>query len=129
MKVCIVLFIVHARKAWLKGLSPKQNREIPPLEYETVVQLKKDFPELTIVINGGIEAYSNPYMLSEVDRLLFDDTRPISERDEVIEQYTHYCRKQLENGARLNHMARHILGLYSGQRGARLFRRHLSENT
>ena len=143
-------FIIHARKAWLKGLSPKQNREIPPLKYDTVRQVKDEFPELNIVINGGIntvekcqslladldgvmigrEAYSNPYMLADIDKVLFaSEAAAPPSRDEVIEEYTHYCEHMLAKGARLNHMARHILGLYSGQRGARLFRRHLSENT
>lgn len=142
-------FIVHARKAWLKGLSPKQNREVPPLQYEAVIKLKQDFPELNIVINGGIthleqsqsllndldgvmigrEAYSNPYMLAEVDRELFGEKAPVVSREEAVERYMLYCEKMLAGGARLNHMARHILGLYSGQRGARLYRRHISEHS
>ena len=141
-------FIVHARKAWLKGLSPKENREIPPLDYAAVARLKRDFPGLTIVVNGGIttiqqsknllkevdgvmvgrEAYSNPYFLAEVDRQLFDDERVPPSRKEVLEEYVDYCEYQLAKGARLHHMARHILGLYNSQKGGRLFRRHISDH-
>lgn len=142
-------FIVHARKAWLKGLSPKENREIPPLQYDSVVALKNDFPDLTIVINGGItcldqantllgqldgvmvgrEAYANPYFLSQVDSLLFDDSGHSRTRGELVEAYADYCERQLASGkSRLHHMTRHILGIYSGQPGGRLFRRYLSEH-
>lgn len=141
-------FIVHARKAWLKGLSPKENREVPPLEYAFVHRLKQEFPELTIVINGGIrtlddtlthlakvdgvmigrEAYSNPYLLAEVDQHVFGDSHPIPSRTTIAEQYINYCVKQMDNGSRLNHLSRHILGLYQGEPGARAFRRHISEN-
>lgn len=141
-------FIVHARKAWLAGLSPKENREIPPLRHELVHRLKREFPELEIVINGGLtsldqcreqllytdgvmvgrEAYSNPYLLAEVDSQIFSDDHPIPSRDEIALQYITYCKQQIAQGARLHHMARHILGLYQGQPGARKFRRHLSEN-
>ena len=141
-------FIVHARKAWLKGLSPKENREVPPLEYAFVHRLKQEFPELTIVINGGIrtlndtlmhltkvdgvmvgrEAYSNPYLLAEVDQHVFGDSHPILSRTAIAEQYIDYCVKQMDKGSRLNHLSRHILGLYQGEPGARAFRRHISEN-
>ena len=141
-------FIVHARKAWLKGLSPKENREVPPLEYAFVHCLKQEFPELTIVINGGIktlddtlmhltkvdgvmvgrEAYSNPYLLAEVDQHVFGDSHPIPSRTAIAEQYIDYCVKQMDKGSRLNHLSRHILGLYQGEPGARAFRRHISEN-
>lgn len=141
-------FIVHARKAWLKGLSPKENREVPPLEYAFVHRLKQEFPELTIVINGGIktlddtlmhltkvdgvmvgrEAYSNPYLLAEVDQHVFGDSHPIPSRTAIAEQYIDYCVKQMDKGSRLNHLSRHILGLYQGEPGARAFRRHISEN-
>ena len=141
-------FIVHARKAWLKGLSPKENREVPPLEYAFVHRLKQEFPELTIVINGGIktlddtlmhlakvdgvmigrEAYSNPYLLAEVDQHVFGDSHPIPSRTAIAEQYIDYCVKQMDKGSRLNHLSRHILGLYQGKPGARAFRRHISEN-
>jgi tRNA-dihydrouridine synthase A len=142
-------FIVHARKAWLQGLSPKENRDIPPLNYQWVYQLKKDFPELTMVINGGIqsleecenhlqsvdgvmlgrEAYQNPWMLSEVDsRLYGSECNPASSRDDVIMALLPYIEKELAAGNQLNHITRHILGLYQGVPGARKFRRHLSEN-
>lgn len=141
-------FIVHARKAWLKGLSPKENREIPPLQYDKVFQLKQDFPHLEIIINGGIttldqskqlldhvdgvmlgrEAYANPYLLAEVDQKIYGDSRPIISRDDVMEGFMEYCREQLSQGTRLNHLTRHILGLYQGMPGARYFRRVLSEH-
>lgn len=140
-------FIVHARKAWLKGLSPKENREVPPLQYPMVYQLKKDFPELTIVINGGIktiddtsshlqtvdgvmigrEAYSNPYMLADIDKALFNDPAHCPDRLDVAWKYVEYCRKELDKGVRLHHISRHMLGLFQGQSGARAFRRHISE--
>ena len=139
-------FIVHARKAWLSGLSPKQNREIPPLSYPTVHSLKQDFPELSIILNGGIktleqcsehlesvdglmigrEAYQNPMMLAGVDNTLFGDSRgPASAMDAAL-AYSEYMREQLGIGARLHHMTRHVLGLFSGLPGARSYRRHLS---
>lgn len=142
------VFIVHARKAWLKGLSPKENREIPPLNYDWVYQLKQDYPELSIVLNGGIktltecethlrqvdgvmigrEAYHNPWMLAEVDSRLFGAENPATQRDDVIEALLPYISEQMTRGARLNHITRHILGLYQGVAGARKFRRHISEN-
>jgi tRNA-dihydrouridine synthase A len=141
-------FIVHARKAWLQGLSPKENRDIPPLNYAWVYQLKKDFPQLTIVLNGGIqnlqecqfhlqhvdgvmlgrEAYQNPWMLAEVDEVLFGMDKATQSRDDVIAALLPYTERQLAVGAQLNHITRHILGLYQGVPGARKFRRHLSEN-
>ncbi len=142
-------FIVHARKAWLKGLSPKENREVPPLKYELVYQLKEEFPELEIIINGGIktteqsksllqhvdgvmigrEAYNNPYFLRDIDQAIFDGPEHALTRRSVMERYIDYCEVQLEKGSRLNHMSRHILGLYLGQPRARLFRRHITENS
>jgi tRNA-dihydrouridine synthase A len=142
------VFIVHARKAWLQGLSPKENREIPPLNYPWVYQLKRDFPQLSIVLNGGIqtlqecqshlqhvdgvmlgrEAYQNPWMLSGVDEMLFGMDKAIKSRDDVIAALLPYTERQLAGGAQLNHITRHILGLYQGVPGARKFRRHLSEN-
>jgi tRNA-dihydrouridine synthase A len=142
------VFIVHARKAWLQGLSPRQNREIPPLNYPWVYQLKKDFPDLTIVINGGVqtleechthleqvdgvmigrEAYQNPWMLAEVDSALYGMDKPADSRDDVIDTLLPYVEEQLARGVHLNHITRHILGLYQGVPGARKFRRHLSEN-
>jgi len=142
------VFIVHARKAWLQGLSPKENREIPPLNYPWVYQLKRDLPQLGIVLNGGIqslrecqdhlqhvdgvmlgrEAYQNPWMLAQVDETLFGMDKPAHSRDDVIAALLPYTQRQLERGAQLNHITRHILGLYQGVPGARKFRRHLSEN-
>ncbi|QPK61721.1 tRNA dihydrouridine(20/20a) synthase DusA [Methylomonas sp. LL1] len=141
-------FIVHARKAWLSGLSPKQNRDIPPLRYEMVFQLKQDFPRLEIIINGGInsleaslelldrvdgvmlgrEIYHNPYLLSQVDSRLFGDDYPIKSRQEVILAMIPYIQGQLRQGVRLNCIARHLLGLFHGVDGARAWRRHISEN-
>lgn len=141
-------FIVHARKAWLSGLSPKQNREIPPLQYEVVYRLKADFPHLDIVINGGIssieqaenvlqqvdgvmigrEAYQNPYLLAEVDKRFFNSAEPIKSRHEIMALLIPYIEEQLVNGVRLNSITRHVLGLFHGEPGARAWRRHLSEN-
>jgi tRNA-dihydrouridine synthase A len=141
-------FIVHARKAWLQGLSPRENREIPPLNYPWVYQLKRDFPALNIVINGGIErideslehlqevdgvmigraAYQNPWLLAEVDSAIFGIDKPALSRDDVMADLLPYVEQQLANGARLNQITRHILGLFHGQPGAKKFRRHLSEN-
>ncbi|HEX4894773.1 MAG TPA: tRNA dihydrouridine(20/20a) synthase DusA [Solimonas sp.] len=141
------VFIVHARKAWLKGLSPKENREIPPLQYELVHRLKQDFPQLTIVINGGLktlddcsahlpaldgvmlgrEVYDNPYLLAEVDARLFGDTHPVPSRQEVLASLFPYVERELAAGTHLNHITRHILGLFRGQPGGRAFRRTLSE--
>ncbi|MFT3930707.1 MAG: tRNA dihydrouridine(20/20a) synthase DusA [Spongiibacteraceae bacterium] len=140
-------FIVHARKAWLSGLSPKENREIPPLRYPEVYRLKQEFPELNIVINGGIEtieacrehlqhvdgvmlgraAYHTPYLLSTVDRDLFDAQAAVPTRADVIEGLLPYIERELQSGATLHHITRHILGLYHGQHGGRQFRRLLSE--
>jgi tRNA-dihydrouridine synthase A len=142
------VFIVHARKAWLKGLSPRENREVPPLNYPWVYRLKQDFPHLEIIINGGInsldeaeahlehvdgvmigrEAYQNPWMLADVDSRLFAMDRIAVSRDDVIKALLPYVAQQLESGAHLNHITRHLLGLYHGVPGARKFRRHLSEN-
>lgn len=141
-------FIIHARKAWLQGLSPKQNREVPPLQYDFVHQVKSQFPELNIVINGGIttltdsqeqltqvdgvmvgrEAYSNPYLLADVDRVIFNEDKRTNSRLAIAEAYIEYCQKEIEKGCRLHHLSRHILGLFQGQKGARQFRRHISEN-
>ena len=139
-------FIVHARKAWLSGLSPKENREIPPLRYADVYRLKQEFPQLNIVINGGIHdsvacrehlqyvdgvmlgraAYHDPYLLSAIDRDLFDVNAPVPTRAEVIEQLRPYIEREMQSGATLHHITRHILGLYQGEPGARQFRRILS---
>lgn len=147
-KAGCTVFLVHARKAWLKGLSPKENRDIPPLDYQIVYDLKQDFPELEIIINGGIntmqqcqqhlqfvdgvmmgrEAYSNPYVMAQVDKLLYDDHHAIATRDQILEQYIEYCEQQLQQGVRLNHLTRHVVGLYHGEPRSRLWRRHISEN-
>lgn len=141
-------FIIHARKAWLQGLSPKQNRDIPPLDYARVFQLKRDFPELEIIINGGInsleeteimlqqvdgvmmgrEAYHNPYLLAGVDQKIYHIDRPPPSRTKVLEQFCEAIEPKLANGTKLSHMTRHILGLYQGIPGARKFRRYISEN-
>ena len=141
-------FIVHARKAWLKGLSPKENREIPPLKYELVQQLKKALPHLTIIVNGGIktleqtqtlltsldgvmigrEAYQNPYFLSDVDSTFFNQQTVKASRLDIAYQYAQYCDKQLAEGTRLHHLTRHMLGLFQGQPRARLFRQYLSQH-
>jgi tRNA-dihydrouridine synthase A len=140
--------IVHARKAWLQGLSPRENREVPPLRYEVVRQLKRDFPDLPIAINGGItdlaqtkallrdldgvmigrEAYKNPWLFATADREIFGDAHPIPTRQEVLEAYIRYVERELATGVPLNAMARHILGLYRGQPGARRWRRTISES-
>ena len=142
------IFIVHARKAWLSGLSPKENRDIPPLDYDRVYRLKKEFPELTIIINGGIEtlesckehlrhvdgvmlgraAYQNPYMLSEVDQQLYQAVTPVLTRKQVIMNYLPYVESQIAKGARLHQMTRHILGLFQNVPRAKVWRRYLSEN-
>lgn len=140
-------FIVHARKAWLQGLSPKENREIPPLNYPWVYRLKQDCPQLEIIINGGIrsldeceqhllqvdgvmigrEAYQNPWCLADADQRLFQQDNPADHRDDVILALLPYAEQQMRGDTKLNHITRHILGLYQGVPGARKFRRHLSE--
>jgi len=142
-------FIVHARKAWLKGLSPKQNRDVPPLRYDVVYRLKQDFPALQIVLNGGIttlaqaedvlgqgvdgvmvgrEVYHNPYLLAEVDRRLYGTPSETSTRAAIIESLLPYIERQRAEGVRLHSITRHILGLFHGEPGARPWRRHLSEH-
>ncbi len=141
-------FLVHARKAWLKGLSPKENRDLPPLDYELVYQLKQDFPELEIVLNGGIntledcqshlqhldgvmmgrEAYSNPFIMSQVDAKLYGDKATPRTRDQVLADFIRYVDKNIKEGVRLNHMSRHVVGLFHGEPRSRLFRRHISQN-
>ena len=143
-------FIVHARNAVLKGLSPKENREIPPLKYEFVHRLKRDFPQLTIVINGGINtheaiarelahvdgvmlgrsAYHHPYLLAQADTYCFGDNgvqRKAPTRAEVIEALVAYAETQLASGISLRAIARHVLGLYHGAPGARAWRQVLSD--
>ncbi|MEN8180384.1 MAG: tRNA dihydrouridine(20/20a) synthase DusA [Pseudomonadota bacterium] len=140
-------FIIHARKAWLQGLSPKQNREIPPLRYDIVEQLKQDYPQQGFTLNGGIksltqalehlqhldgvmigrEAYHNPWILADADRLIFNDPHPIPTRHQVLERLMPFIEKELQNGIALNHITRHILGLFHGCPGARAWRRLISE--
>ncbi|WP_127956859.1 tRNA dihydrouridine(20/20a) synthase DusA [Serratia microhaemolytica] len=142
------MFTIHARKAWLSGLSPKENREIPPLDYPRVYQLKRDFPTLTIAINGGIktlaeaeqhlqyvdgvmvgrEAYQNPSLLAQVDNRIFSANQPIIDNIAVVEALYPYIERELAKGTYLSHITRHILGLFQGIPGARQWRRHLSEH-
>lgn len=141
-------FIVHARKAWLNGLSPKENREIPPLRYDLVYQLKQERPDLEIVINGGFTnheqikvalehvdgvmlgriAYQDPWFLNDIDVRYFEGTQKVSSRHEALRNYFPYIENQLSKGAKLNYMTRHIIGLFNGQPGGKQFRRHISEN-
>jgi tRNA-dihydrouridine synthase A len=141
-------FVIHARKAWLKGLSPKQNRDVPPLNYELVYQMKQDYPQLEIIINGGIktleqteqnlekvdgvmigrEAYHNPFMMSQVDQRLYGEAQNKDTEFEILNQYIEYMQKQMNKGVYLKHMSRHLLGLFTGQAGAKAWRRHISEN-
>lgn len=141
-------FIVHARKAWLEGLSPKENRDVPPLNYPRVHRLKASRPELHIGINGGLktldacreqlehvdsvmigrEAYQNPWLLAGVDEALYGEPGPAVSRHAAARALRPYIARRLEEGAKLNHLTRHLLGLFQGQPGGRKFRRHLSEN-
>ena len=139
--------IVHARKAWLSGLSPKENREIPPLRYDVVYRLKEDFPALEIIVNGGIdsldeasahnervdgsmmgrEAYRNPFVLADADRRVFGArATAVADRREVAGRMIEYARREVEHGSRLHHVTRHMLGLFHATSGARRWRRHLS---
>ncbi|WP_404379008.1 tRNA dihydrouridine(20/20a) synthase DusA [Caenispirillum salinarum] len=143
-------FSVHARKAWLQGLSPKENREIPPLRHDVVHRLKQDFPHLEIILNGGIKsvpealthigptdgvmigraAYETPWCLREADHLVWGepaDAAPAT-RHEAVRRYLPYIQARLDEGVFLKHMARHMLGLFQGVRGARAWRRYISEN-
>ena len=142
------VFVVHARNAWLKGLSPKENREVPPLRYELVHRLKREFPTLTIAINGGFsdaaqiadqldhldgvmigrEAYHNPYSMADWDACFFDDAHPILDRDAVEQAMVRYCEAQAEQGVPWPHVVRHILGLYNGLPGARRWRQVWSDH-
>ncbi|HIF87979.1 MAG TPA: tRNA dihydrouridine(20/20a) synthase DusA [Gammaproteobacteria bacterium] len=143
------IFIIHARKAILSGLSPKENRQVPPLNYERVYAIKALFPELDIVLNGGVtsldtaeemlqtvdgvmlgrEAYQNPYLLHGVDSRLFGEIKADKNRLQYIYQYLPYIEQQLAQGTPLQHMSRHLLGLFRGQKGGKQYRRHLSENS
>ncbi|WP_097461059.1 tRNA dihydrouridine(20/20a) synthase DusA [Mangrovitalea sediminis] len=140
-------FIVHARIAILEGLSPKENREIPPLKYDWVHQLKREFPSLEIIINGGFksldacreqldvldgvmvgrEAYQNPWLLAGVDPLLYGEAAPFTSRHDALRAMLPFIEAELSRGVALNHITRHLLGLFHGCAGGRRFRRHLSE--
>jgi len=142
------IFILHARKAWLQGLSPKENRDVPPLDYSRVYQIKKDFPELHIDINGGIQTleqaqdhlnyvdgvmmgraiYHNPYLLAEADQLLFDDQHAILSRHDIIRSMLPYIEQRMSEGRPVKSITRHLLGLFQGQKGAKAWRRYLSEH-
>lgn len=140
--------IVHARKAWLSGLSPKQNREVPPLRYDVVYRLKDDYPDLKLVLNGGVQdlsaarghlekvdgvmigraAYQDPYLLAEADRRVFGDASTALSREAVAAALLPYAEQLASEGLPVKYLTRHILGLFNGERGARLWRRYLSEN-
>ena len=146
--------IIHARKAWLQGLSPKENREIPPLRYDWVHRIKAEFPELDIAINGGIKsheqalehyqndqelppvdgvmlgrtAYEQPYILSEVDNLYYGTESSAITREQVLQNMYPYIETHLSNGGKLIQVSRHMLGLFHGLPGGRIWRRHISEN-
>ncbi len=140
--------IVHARKAWLQGLSPKENRELPPLDVERAYRLKAANPGLPVVLNGGIrapaewpvhlarldgvmigrEAYQNPEILLAVDPLLFGETPPVADAFAMLAALEPHLAVHLESGGRLHAFTRHLVGLFPGRRGARLFRRHLAEH-
>jgi len=146
------VFIIHARKAWLNGLSPKQNRDIPPLRYDYVYRLKRDYPELHIVLNGGVSSlsevsehlnhvdgvmlgrsvYHNPFILKDIDRQFYHDNqdqRLNLSRKQILEQYYPYIEKELVGGVPLGSISRHIIGLFHGCAGARSWRRYISENS
>lgn len=145
-------FIIHARKAWLKGLSPRENREIPPLNYQTVYQLKRDFPELEIALNGGVTtavevldhlqqvdsvmigraAYANPMLLVEIEQALVKNNQEAGfyalKAKNTVKAYMVYIERELSRGERLRSLIKPLLGMFQGQTGARQWRRHLSEN-
>lgn len=141
-------FIIHARKAILSGLTPKENREIPPLIYERAYRVKQEFPDCEIILNGGVrslaevhahreqvdgvmigrEAYQNPWFLVEADRQLYGDDHPLPSPADVIEAFTDYIRRRQADGMHPRHALRHVLGLFQGQPGARAYRRYLSEH-
>lgn len=140
-------FIVHARKAWLQGLSPKENRTVPPLRYDVVYRLKRDFPHLEVVLNGGVThldgaashltrvdgvmigraAYQDPFLLADVDRRFFADPAPPATRAQVARDFARYVDRRVAAGEPLQRMARHLLGLFHGEPGARRWRRTLTE--
>lgn len=141
-------FIIHARKAWLEGLSPKENRNIPPLRYQDVYQLKQEFPHLIIEINGGIttmkqtkqhlklvdgvmigrSACDNPYLFASVDQEIYGDSQPIKTREEIAELMLDYIDFWTAKKVKLNSIIRHLLQLFAGQPGTKIWKRYLSEN-
>jgi len=141
-------FIVHARKAWLEGLSPKENRTVPPLDYDLVYEMKRAHPDIEICLNGGVGsieeteqhlahvdgvmmgrmAYERPYVLADVDQRIFGSTDRVKTPHEIVEAFLPYLSEKLADGVPLNAMTRHILGVFQGMPGARAWRRHLSEN-
>ncbi len=140
-------FTIHARKAWLSGLSPKENREVPPLRYDVVYALKRDFPDLEIILNGGVltlddaqahlqqvdgvmvgrAAYQTPYVMAEADRLIFGEDVQPKTREQIVADFLPYVERQLIQGVPLKSITRHMLGLFNGLPGARAWRRHLAE--
>lgn len=142
------VFIVHARKAWLKGLSPKENRTVPPLDYDLVRRLKRERADLQVILNGGIETvadaaalstefdgvmlgrapYGSPYLLASVDELLFGEEYDAPRREEVVLLMSEYLKREFVNGVKPNSITRHMLGLYRGAPGARVWRRYISQN-
>ena len=142
-------FIIHARKAYLQGLSPKENRTVPPLNYAFAWRIKQEFPDLAIIVNGGIEnleqaavqlekvdgvmlgraAYHNPCLLAHVDARIFNDPHPVPTCEAIVHRMIPYIERELKQGTRLKHITRHMLGLFHGVPGARHWRRHLSEKS
>ena len=138
-------FIIHARKAWLSGLSPKDNREIPPLNYQRVYKLKETFPELNIIINGGIktikesiehlnyvdgvmlgrEAYDNPFILTEVDSEIFSDAKHPIRRTDILYKLLPYIKSEIDKGTKISHITKHLMGLFKGFDGAKNIRKYL----
>lgn len=139
------VFVVHARKAWLQGLSPKENRDVPPLDHQRVYRLKRHLPQLVVIVNGGVAtvtdvqqhlahvdgamlgraAYHQPYLLAELEAKLYGT--PLPQREEILLRLRPYVEAQLQKGVRLQHIARHVLGLYHQQPGGRRFRRCVAE--
>lgn len=139
---------LHARKAWLQGLSPKENREIPPLDYDKVYQVKRDYPDFRVYLNGGLQqvdtaveqlahvdgvmlgraAYQTPWQLAQVDELFYQQAAQVSSPEDVLPRMTRYIEAHIARGGRFWHVARHMLGLFQGRPGARQWRRYLSEN-
>ena len=138
-------FIIHARKAWLKGLSPKDNREIPPLNYQRVYKLKDAFPDLNFIINGGIktieesldhlqyvdgvmlgrEAYNNPYILTEVDSSIFLENLNATSQGDILLKLLPYIQSEIEKGTKISHITKHLMGLFKGFNGAKNIRKYL----